>query len=287
MAARDALLYKAMVKPRRADILHDKIPQAPTATTAYSLRNQPARPQGKPMVLGREREHKPGAAQGNRISSSLTSAGFTLIEIMAAMVIFFMVIGILVSGVSQSIRLAEFSQSSATASRDAAIRLAWFRETVGLLVTPAYSSEPQLQPNFAGNTRSLSGLTLQSLLSDSAGSGAFAWSLTFDPQTNETQLQYQAPLPKQFRLEVGAVGAVGDSKTYTAFSWSGSNGRFRYLDETGAWQDQWPAESLGLAARDTTPPMAVGLEYGNDARMLVVAIQNRSYPLPSLKELLK
>lgn len=244
------------------------------------LRNSSVFPRGWPTGRGQLL----GGARNTVTGPGSASAGFTLIEIMAAMVIFFMVIGILVSGVSQSIRLAEFSQTSATAARDAAIRLAWFRETVGLLVTPAYSSGPQLQPNFAGTTRRLSGLTLQSLQSDSAGPGAFAWSLAFNPQTNETQLQYQALLPKQFRLE---VGALGDSKTYTAFSWLGSNGRFRYLDEAGVWQDQWPAEKVGLASQINTPPAAVALEYGNDARMLVVAIQNRSYPLPSLKELLK
>ena len=80
---------------------------------------------------------------------------------------------------------------------------------------------------------------------------------------------------------------AGANAQYTAFSWTGSNGRFRYLDEAGNWRDQWPAEALGVHANDVTPPLAVGLEYGNDLRLLVVNIQNQSLPLPSLHELLK
>ena len=66
-------------------------------------------------------DHVPRRRCGRRI------AGFTLIEIMAAMTVFFMVIGILVSGVAQAMRLAEVGQAETSYSRDAAIRLGWFR----------------------------------------------------------------------------------------------------------------------------------------------------------------
>ena len=212
-------------------------------------------------------------------------SGFTLIEIMAAITIFFMVIGILVSGVAQAMRLAEFSQNSTATSRDAAIRIAWFRETVGLTIIPGYSPEPL--PTFTGTERTMSGLTLQSLNTDSAGPGGFVWSLVFNSRTNETELQYQnkAQHTQQFRIELNPAGNIND--TFTAFAWPGSNGRFRYLDEGGNWRERWPAEILGAHAHDAKPPLAVGLDYGNDSRMLVVNIQNRTVPLPSLNELMR
>ena len=214
-------------------------------------------------------DHVPHRRYGRRI------AGFTLIEIMAAMTVFFMVIGILVSGVAQAMRLAEVGQAETSYSRDAAIRLSWFRDTVGLAMTPA----PELGSPLKGSARKLSGVTLQSLNTDSAGPGPFSWLLEFNARTNETELRYQ-------NTAVIDPFALANAQ-YTAFSWAGSNGRFRYLDEAGNWRDQWPAESLGVHANDVTPPLAVGLEYGNDLRLLVVNIQNRSLPLPSLQELLK
>ena len=117
-------------------------------------------------------------------------SGFTLIEIMAAMTIFFMGIGILVSGVAQAMRLAEVGQAQTTYSRDAAIRLGWFRDTVGLAIIPAQGSEQG--PPLTGNTRNLSGVTLQSLNTNSAGPGTFAWALAFNSRTNETELAHKA-----------------------------------------------------------------------------------------------
>ncbi len=204
---------------------------------------------------------------------------------MAAMTVFFMVIGILVSGVAQAMRLAEVGQAETTYSRDAAIRLGWFRDTVGLAIIPPLGSEQG--PPLTGSARSLSGLTLQSLNTNSAGPGIFAWSLAFNSRTNETELQYESAAEASAQSTAAFDKFAGAKSYYTAFSWAGSNGRFRYLDEAGNWRDQWPAESLGARSNDVTPPVAVGLEYGDNARLLVVNIQNRSVPPPSYKELLK
>lgn len=212
-------------------------------------------------------------------------SGFTLIEIMAAMTVFFMGIGILVSGVAQAMRLAEVGQAQTTYSRDAAIRLGWFRDTVGLAIIPAQGSEQG--PPLTGNTRNLSGVTLQSLNTNSAGPGTFAWALAFNSRTNETELRYEAVAESSAQSTAEFDKFSGANLSYTAFSWAGSKGRFRYLDEAGDWLDQWPANALGTRSNDVTPPLAVGLEYGDDARLLVVNIQNRSTPLPSYKELLK
>ncbi len=207
--------------------------------------------------------------------------GFTLLEVLAAMAIFFMAIGILVSATSQALRLAEIERSEAVASRGAAMRLGWFRDTLAQTRVPA----DDVQKPFKGTTRQMSGSTGLSLTNPYGGPSKFSWELSFNAGSAETELRVTGGGEQRFGKSFeGGPGEV-------VMSWPGSAGQFRYLDEEGRWQDQWPPFGLnpgkpGLPGYNLLP-VAVMLEYGADRQVLVAAIQNRSLPPPSLKEMMK
>ncbi len=201
---------------------------------------------------------------------SVPAAGFTLIEILAAMTIFFMVIGILISATAQAMRLADIERTEAVASRDNAMRLGWFRDTISQsFIPPGRIAAP-----FKGGERTMAGTTGQSLTGTFGGPGNYAWELAFNQQRGETELR-----------------AAGNAGAAAILSWPGAAGRFRYLDESGEWRDQWPPFGLNTVKTDLPGynllPVAVMLDYGNDRRVVVARIQNRSLPPPSLKELLQ
>ena len=203
-------------------------------------------------------------------------AGFTLIEVLAAMAIFFMAIGILISGTAQALRLAEIERSEAVASRSTAMRLGWFREQVAQTYIPA---EDRVTP-FKADARQMSGTSGLSLAGIAGGPGPYSWRLAYNPQRGETEIQVD-----RAELQLDRRAAV------RVFSWPGDSGRFLYMDEAGDWQDQWPPfglnpGKLGVPGYNLLP-VAVMLEYGADRRVLVAAVQDRSLPPPSMKEMLK
>lgn len=195
-------------------------------------------------------------------AASPAFGGFTLIEMLVAMTIFFMAIGILSSAVTQALRLSEIDRNEAMGVRDGLMRLGWFRETVGLATMPSFGNgEP-----FKGNATAMSGTTLRSLDAANTGPGAFSWTIAFKSERGESELRYLS----------------SKNSPSGVFSWAGSQGRFRYLDDAGRWVDRWPADERADA---TSMPLAVMFEYGAEQRVVLAAVQNRSLPPPSMKEL--
>ncbi|MBL8510546.1 MAG: hypothetical protein JNM52_02775 [Betaproteobacteria bacterium] len=190
--------------------------------------------------------------------------GVTLIEMLVSMTLFFMVAGILTSAITQAMRLAQASREEVTGSRDALMRLGWFRDTISLAVIDAGADKP-----FKGSERSVAGFTHQSLNRDNAGPGAFEWRLAFNNGRAETELLYVAD----------------NQAAQVVYAWPGSSGKFRYLDATGQWHQQWPPFTSTGAGSNDAIPAAVELSYGNDAGVLLAAIQSRAQPLPALKDL--
>jgi len=189
------------------------------------------------------------------------------------MAIFFMVIGILISAAAQAMRLADVERTEAVASRDNAMRLGWFRDTI----SQSFIAPGPIVAPLNGSERAMSGVTGQSLTGTFGGPGKYKWELVFNQQRGETELH-----------AAGDAGGAGDT---AILAWPGVDGRFRYLDESGQWLDRWPPFGLNPVRTDLPGynllPAAVMLEYGRDRRVVVVRIQNRSLPPPSLKELLQ
>jgi hypothetical protein len=189
---------------------------------------------------------------------------------LVAMALFFMAVGILGSAVTQALRLAEMDRREIVGARDDFMRLGWFRETIGLAVVPSPGNgEP-----FKGTSQAMSGTTLKSLDTANSGPGIFSWRIAFNQVRGESELHY----------------VPGRGSPRVVFSWPGADGQFQYLDESGNWTNRWPATNRNAPAVDgvgTAIPRVVALEYGMEKKVLVAAVQNRSAPLPSLKELLK
>lgn len=214
-------------------------------------------------------------------------AGFTLLEILTAMALFFMVAGILVSGVSQAIRVAEVGATESALSRDQAMRLAWFRETVGLTVLPPRRTNLQEPPPLIGDARSIAGLSVAVPNSPSRAPAPYKFEIEFSAETGESRLHlFTSALTPASRVGADRGGAM-------LASWRGSEGRFFFLDEDNNWQDRWPLHATTIIAKPDAPvlasdlPKAIELRYGTPPQSVIVAIQDRSIPPPPLSELMK
>ncbi len=201
------------------------------------------------------------------------------------MALFFMVAGILVSGVSQAIRVAEVGSTEATNSRDQGMRLAWFREAVGLTVLPPPTTSANPPPPLIGDARSVESLSIAVPNARSRAPSRYRFEIQFDATSGESRLQLRDPARD-------SPVADGDATAVLA-TWRGSEGRFFFLDEDNVWQERWPVSPAAVVGRPRTAlraselPKAVELRYGSPAQSVVVAIQDRSMPPPSLAEMMK
>jgi type II secretory pathway pseudopilin PulG len=220
----------------------------------------------------------------NRVAVS--QAGFTLLEILTAMALFFMVAGILVSGVAQAIRVAEVGSTESANARDQAMRLAWFRETIGLSVLPPPTSRLDPPPPLVGDARSVEGLSINVPNAKTHGPTRYKFEVVFSADSGESQLRLESRENVPDLLKDGASSGV-------LASWRGSEGRFFFLDEENNWQERWPAANAGSNRSSKNAPLvsplpkAIELRYASPAQSVVVAIQDRSIPPPSLAELMK
>jgi hypothetical protein len=247
------------------------------------------------------------AVFGTRSRSAAGSAhaqgGFTLLEIIVAMTLFFAVAGILASGVVQAMRLSESAATETTRSRDEALRLNWWRESVGLSIANGDLKEK----SFQGEARRLRGYTLAQQDASGNSSGTYEWALSFSPETGRTALQYVVPpLPDSRGARAGATNTA-----LTVAEWDGAIGGFRYLDENGNWSDSWPTRGIAdlNLTRSTPPnigrpagsastssmnrpllPVAVELTFATTAgatSVVLVSIQDHSPPRATMRELLQ
>lgn len=213
-------------------------------------------------------------------------SGFTLLEILTAMALFFMVAGILVSGVAQAIRVAEVGSTESANARDQAMRLAWFREAIGVTVLPPATIKLDPPPPLIGDARTVEGLSINVPNARAHGPTKYKFDIVFDADRGESQLRLAS------REELVSTTNEATSASVLA-TWRGSEGRFLFLDEADIWQERWPVVGLASGSVDKTKaptsplPKAIELRYGSPAKSVVAAIQDRTIPPPSLAELMK
>ncbi len=128
-----------------------------------------------------------------------------------------------------------------------------------------------------GASTSLAGLSIAVPNSPSHGPAPYRFDITFNPDTGDSELKLKRDQPG---LEPAVLA-----------KWRGSSGRFYYLDEAGNWQERWPVSTpsapVAPGRRESPLPKAVELRYGDPPQSLIVAIQDRSIPLPPISELMK
>ena len=240
----------------------------------------------RPCLPNRNRKARVGADRVRPMFIAQRVQGFTLLEVLTAMALFFMVAGILASGVVQAIRVAEVGAVETTNARDQLMRLQWFRETVGLTILPPNNPKKlDRTPPLVGDARKLSGMSIQSHNKQTLAPAQYQFELKFDPSSGETKL-YLIDLAPEF-------GRQNKQSDRLLAAWPGSEGRFRYLDDHDQWLASWPERTGSTAPTDFSRsqlPKAVELQYGAASvplKSVVVAIQDRALPLPSMRDLMQ
>ncbi len=202
-----------------------------------------------------------------------TQTGFTLIETLATLTIFAIVMALLSTSLFQVARLAELSENQTTQSRDTVIRLSWLKNSLNGGVTD-WADGKHL---FQGGARHVSGLTTRPLNNQFAGRAAFEWRLIYNPASAMTELRY-----REASINAPIWTAAADDMLVHA--WTGNLGKFSFLQDTGEFSDAWSA-SIDPKRGVPTLPVGVMLEFGEIAQTAFVAIADRSPPITRAKDI--
>ena len=214
-------------------------------------------------------------------------AGFTLLETLATLTIFAIVMALLSSALFQVARLAELSEAQTTQSRDDIMRIFWLKTTLSASVT----DWPDGMHRFEGGTRHVSGLTTRPLNSSTnsltaalAGRVAFEWRLIYESGTGTTQLRYrEAPINSPSFVSLRA-GTGANKEDILIHAWPGNLGRFTYLQESGDFTDSW-SPKLDPILGVPTLPVGVMLAFGETPQTAFAAIADRSPPVLRVKDI--
>lgn len=194
--------------------------------------------------------------------------GFTLIEMLVTLAIVALVTGILAQAMSQLARIETLLEQGQLQGLGQAVRGEWVRDALVSLLP----GEPGSDERFQGSSTELQGLSAEVPRWPTPGLATLRLRLHYDAAAGATALQV-----------IGNAVGQDNAQVTALMTWPGRTGRFRYLDESGEWQDAWPPLSLKTAP---ALPLAVLLETGlPEMRVLLAAPQASKVPMPSLSQL--
>ena len=174
--------------------------------------------------------------------------GFTLLEMLVVLIIAGMVVGILMQGLHQVLRLRTYFGMELFNTQQGEMYSEWFRQSVNGLM-PDYSESKY---KFKGTEREFSGRTLSPLDAANEALVPFVWRLRFEPKTGQTQLQYGS---------TDAAPAI--------LEWPGNSGKFVYFDASNQEHEAWPP----VLGKWPQLPRVIFLEYRiNDEPRVIVAV---------------
>jgi prepilin-type N-terminal cleavage/methylation domain-containing protein len=193
------------------------------------------------VFVKRRFRHKAPLARG------AAHRGFTLLEMLVAITLGALVLGLLWSALDQVGRVERVLGEERWRFERNALRMAWFQTTVRGLIPRPKDDPGQIK----GDAKSFTGTTTQPLDAATLARATFTWSLRYRLETDATELVYR--------------DAKGADRVVLA--WPGNKGRFRYLN-AGRLEEQWPPVTL-----DQVPllPAAIVLESGVDGLPVVFA----------------
>ena len=173
--------------------------------------------------------------------------GFTLLEMLVAIALGSLVLGLLWSALDQVSRIERILSEERWRFEHNALRLAWFQTTVkSLLPRPAASPD-----GFVGDAKTFTALAGQPLAADDVARERVAWSIVYRGEFGATQLEYR-----------GQKGAA-----LVVLEWPGDSGRFRYLN-AARFEERWPPVTLD---RPPMLPTAIVVETGIDGMEVILA----------------
>lgn len=198
------------------------------------------------------------------ISACTTERGFTLMEMLVVMLLTAMITAVLFQGLQQVIGLQKRFGAELYDTQQGAMIRQWFRRVINGLL-PDYPNGRHL---FRGEAKSMTGLTLTSLMDEPGQLLPFTWRIRFDPLQEQSQLTYGK-----------------NSSSQVILSWPGRSGHFSYYDQQGNAHDTWPPPFGDWPQI----PAVIELHYESDGlQQVIVAAPQTLGPLPlRLKDLEK
>jgi prepilin-type N-terminal cleavage/methylation domain-containing protein len=155
--------------------------------------------------------------------------GFTLVEVVVALVILVLIGGIVMSSFNAILSVRTRLGAYLEASEAPTLVAGWFRDSVGGLIAQPGKGDDR----FTAQRRRLSGLSVAPIAGHAGVPTTVTWSLSFDEAAGRTYLHY----------------AAGDDPPMAVASWPGDRGRFAYCDAELACGDTWPPPGAANASQ--------------------------------------
>jgi prepilin-type N-terminal cleavage/methylation domain-containing protein len=195
--------------------------------------------------------------------------GFTLIEMLVALVIVSFIAGLVGQALFQLSRVERLLEGGQLRGMADSVRAEWVRSAIESLLPGEVGSADRLR----GSERELQGLSADVPMLPAPGLARLHLRLVFIEAAGVTQLQLLAPAPVQEAAEAAPV---------VLLSWPGREGRFRYLDAAGEWRGDWPAP---LGPPGAALPRVIAVETGlAEMRLLLAATRASEVPLPTRRQ---
>lgn len=170
-------------------------------------------------------------------AASRQIGGFTLVEMIVTLTLMAMIATVLWQAMSQIARVERLLQRSGVDGQLDLVRREWLRSLVQASLVEQIGA-PRL---FVGDGKQLRLASSETLAIPGAATG----------QIVQLQFLANAATRQQKLLIVDAKAAaeiaIEEVKPVELMSWTGAEGRFRYLDGEGVWQDQWPVARPAVA----------------------------------------
>ncbi len=156
--------------------------------------------------------------------------GFTLVEMIVTLTLMAMIATVLWQAMSQIARVERLLQRSGVDGQLDLVRREWLRSLVQAALVEQIGAPRQ----FVGDGQQLRLASSETLaLPGSAIGQVVQLRFVADAATRQQKLTI-------FDAKAEATIALQQATPVELLSWTGAEGRFRYLDGEGVWQDQWP-----------------------------------------------
>lgn len=188
-------------------------------------------------------------------------SGFTLVEMLVALVLLSMVAAIVFGSLRQVIEARTRLRPYLDQSEQTTMVAGWFRQTVQGLMADYDTGRHR----FTATPEDFSGLTVSPLIGPPGTPTAFHWSLHYDSANDLTVLEYDEPRAAAMRVA----------------DWAGAEGAFSYYGDDQEWHDRWaPPEKPDQSQTIPQLPRLIRLGGLPQDRLPMIVAAPRGSPFP-------